>query len=1750
MITDAAAPPVPIPFADHLRERLSRGPLASDEIVYLLGPLFDQVGEAHARGRVAPLQGLNHLKVAAGRAYFAFGDAVAPARNPAALARIDVDESRALEIQGRDRIDETATTPAELHQDLSIGAPGGAITRPIFLPGYICWEHEVGHHDELTDVFSLGLLLASLATGLDLSDQDDLRRFVGARENLFALNQRIHPVMAKLITRMTSLERRWRAQDLPGLTHTLLHHREQRLGLGVLEATATATATAPTDAGGRPARSVLLRQLRERLFELTRRNRLLYFKPTLGYLNLTVGSVPLLLDYRTISPDSLFTWRGEVADALSNGKSLPLGRYLRFEDAAYLPSVLDRIRSEERRDRAEFGFSQLRVAICFLRWHNLKEAQETKQERITSPLVLLPVEVEKRKGVRDAYILTPTTSEAEVNPVLRHQLRQLYGLELPETIDLQETTLPALHEQLARLIAASEPGITLRLIDRPQIRLVHEKARVRLEQFRRRERLTGRGIRKLGEIDYSYARDNFQPLGLQMFLRRVRPSPAPRRELVDDRPQLRPLPLPMVAPADTVDRDLYVLQTEKEANPYSWDFDLCSVTLGNFNYRKMTLVRDYTQLVEGDAAAHGPFDAIFSFQPRAAEERPPPAVPLRDQHAIVEADPTQTAAIARARGGGSYIIQGPPGTGKSQTITNLVADYVARDKRVLFVCEKRAAIDVVHHRLKQAGLDRLCALIHDSQGDKKPFIQDLKATYERYLAEPDELEEVERRRADAVVRMEAALDAMTRFSEAMVSRQERDGVDLRQIFARLVALAAQARPLSDADAERMPAYADWLRHQSNVRALAQVLEDVGAAPVLARHPVAWLSREIVQEQRPLEAVTRALDHSVAALGASRSALRAAGLDAARLPLADIAGALDYASRVQQLADLGLLRLLDRGHADVRALRAAVAELDDRRSAVEAARQATVHWKEKLPRGDLEEAIALARAVAGPFGFFKPSWWRLRKVLVARYDFGAHAVKASIKPSWTRVLEELLREYDSVAALAAGERQALERWGTSDLGELWRTVTALHDGEPQLDDVRRSLRARLLEGQADARAAVTGLMAAAEPLQRLRSELDHLRPGYARLTLEEVERDLGRLREALAVLPDLLPRVRALAAEAPGELWSAIREIDQPPDTLEAAILQAAVLAAYRRDRSLPRQNGQTLATQIERAAQAQRELRALNAERVLAGAHAAFRGKVERSGLPAAQLEAAEKEWKREWSRGRRELEHELAKVMRFRSIRDLATGDTGLVLADLKPIWLMSPLSVSDTLPLDTRFFDVVIYDEASQIPLEEAIPALYRASQTIVVGDRQQLPPTDFFSSKRAADEDEDGAPPPVDDDDLGFELDSDSFLTQAAANLPATLLGWHYRSRSEGLISFSNAAFYEGRLLTIPDRATSHGTSPISVTAASDGDASAEQVLDRPVSFHLLGRSPYQNRRNSGEAGYIAHLVRSLLQRKTGMSLGVVAFSQAQQDEIEGALAALARDDEAFDDLLEAEYLREEDDQFRGLFVKNLENVQGDERDVIIISICYGPDPDGRMLMNFGPINKDGGERRLNVVFSRARRHMVVVSSIRHTAITNEYNDGANCLRRYLEYAEALSRGDRSTADRVLDACCPARARTATSTGGPDAIVKVLSDGLSARGFDVTTDVGASHLRCDLAVRSPGAPGYELAVLIDTPAHYRSGDAMERYLQRPGVLSSAGWATTLVLAKDVHEDPQAVMRRIEARLREPGLGPQTSGLGPRAS
>jgi hypothetical protein len=524
------------------------------------------------------------------------------------------------------------------------------------------------------------------------------------------------------------------------------------------------------------------------------------------------------------------------------------------------------------------------------------------------------------------------------------------------------------------------------------------------------------------------------------------------------------------------------------------------------------------------------------------------------------------------------------------------------------------------------------------------------------------------------------------------------------------------------------------------------------------------------------------------------------------------------------------------------------------------------------------------------------------------------------------------------------------------------------------------------------------------------------------------------------------------------------------------------------------------------------ELRALNAQYAIDTCQGQFREKLAQ--IQAKPTRLRDTTDQAAYRAGCKVLEHQFGLTRPSKSPRELLTGEPGLVLRDLKPIWMMSPLSVADTLPFAEDLFDAVIFDEASQIPLEDAVPSLYRAQQTIIVGDEMQLPPTNFFSSNKDGDE-----PLP---DYLAYAVSADSLLTKAATTLSATQLSWHYRSRHESLISFCNRAFYNGDLNTIPGRRPMQASRDITIDklplTKHRQSRLAAPLLDRAISSHHISGGTYRNQQNLAEAEYAAELVRAFLRKKTGQSIGVVAFSQPQASAIESAVERLALTDKPFARELEEERERTIEGQFSRLFVKNLENVQGDERDVIIISVGYAPSSDGKMRMNFGPINQAGGEKRLNVIFSRAKQHVAVVTSIDHSQITNDYNIGANTLKQYLRYASAASCGN----ENQLRACLNALGQVASDGGDnastSDAVTDHIAQSLCQNGWEVSQNVGYSTLRIDIAARKPDEAEFSKAVLVDTDAAYAIDDVVERYVTRPELFKAFGWEVEQVLAKDL--------------------------------
>ena len=445
-------------------------------------------------------------------------------------------------------------------------------------------------------------------------------------------------------------------------------------------------------------------------------------------------------------------------------------------------------------------------------------------------------------------------------------------------------------------------------------------------------------------------------------------------------------------------------------------------------------------------------------------------------------------------------------------------------------------------------------------------------------------------------------------------------------------------------------------------------------------------------------------------------------------------------------------------------------------------------------------------------------------------------------------------------------------------------------------------------------------------------------------------------------------------------------------------------------------------------------------------------------------------------------LRRAAAAKRRFKPLRTLFSEIPSLLLT-LKPCMIMNPLSVARHLEEPSIRFDLVIFDEASQILPADAIGSIGRSKQVIVVGDTQQLPPSDFFKTHIGGTDDED------DDDEETPESILDAFL---ATGIPLKRLKWHYRSRHEELIAFSNREFYESQLITFPS--VNADARPIEFVHVEDG------IYDRGGS-----------RTNTIEARRVAGLVIEHARSSPDQSLGVIAFSVAQMMAVRQALEIEKRADPTLEALLN-------EDRHDGFFVKSLEEVQGDERDVIIFSIGYGFDQAGKMTMSFGPVNRQGGERRLNVAVTRARERVIVVASFRPDDIdlSRTKARGVHLLRSYLAFAE---RGPIALESVV------------TREGGdPESpFEEAVAIALTRAGLAIIPQVGVGGYRIDIGVRDPDTGRYVLGVECDGATYHSSKTARDRDRLRQQVLENLGWTIHRIWSRDWNSDPNGQTQKV---------------------
>lgn len=1057
--------------------------------------------------------------------------------------------------------------------------------------------------------------------------------------------------------------------------------------------------------------------------------------------------------------------------------------------------------------------------------------------------------------------------------------------------------------------------------------------------------------------------------------------------------------------------------------------------LGGYRYQKLPMVKDLQ--ANGDlfaasdlvAAVAGSTRAIDNIRVKVGEvsRSDPNFIPPSDEFLVLDADPSQNYAINAALAGRNIIIQGPPGTGKSQTISNLISSFIARGKTVLFVAEKRAAIDAVTNRLNAVGLGGAILDLHDGAKNKASVNASIAEAIAAARAIPEtDTSGISRTITRTRERLLTHGDALHRIREPW-------NESIFDLQAEVLATTPECQV-----AYRFPKEETRQLDSQTVRDIREILSETASLgaflPLTVRPP--WATARDLTE-----------GNAMAAFDTSRT-LASEQLPAALKHYNEVASETHTREQDSINAWTEKLQL----HAQV--------------TQIERNWLATV-WEAELT--DLIKGCAPRRVRKDKN--WEVSWSTRRAVRkYAKTLQRPKAPKLVYYEEFTRILDTLT---------------------------IWQSITAIPETTPVNYDITKTQQAHntLLE-------TLTRLSGTLQ-----RDDLADLPLTDLRALLAVLSRDpadimkTARINELLTRLKNcnLTGFLRELQPTA--ETWTAseanIKTVQAFAYTWANSVLDEITL----HDSHFGAFDAGEHSAVAEQFAEADREHRDITPHRILR--------KV------AENLAAIRNQHQDQDTR----LEIELQRKRRIRPLRDIIEMAPDVAFA-AKPCWAMSPLVVSQVLPANAQF-DLVVFDEASQIRPADAIPSLGRAKQAVICGDSKQLPPTSAFLE--ADDDNGDGLPPAAtsnsttSDHDISYDNlgalteDTESILDVFDAALGSTLaseyrLLWHYRSTDARLIAYSNAWFYDNSLMTFP------GT-----------------TVDTPVEFVEVPHPAGQPQNVANEVQTVVDLIVQHALTQPDESLGVITMSIKHAQRIENALDERIRQS---NDLDLQDFFRETAQE--PFFIKNLERVQGDERDAIIISLGYIKEPDGRMLYRFGPINNKGGERRLNVAASRAKNRITLVSSF----TTEDLNpnrlagEGAKALRAYLQYAKSGGEdlGDKGASDRTLN---------------PFEIH--VRDRLVRAGIPVTPQYGVAGYFIDFAATHPTSPGLMvLAIEADGASYHSSETSRARDRLRQEHLERLGWTFHRIWSTDYFRDPDTVIeqtkRAYEKAIANLDQGPQS--------
>ena len=1056
--------------------------------------------------------------------------------------------------------------------------------------------------------------------------------------------------------------------------------------------------------------------------------------------------------------------------------------------------------------------------------------------------------------------------------------------------------------------------------------------------------------------------------------------------------------------------------------------------------------------------------------------------PLVELHNVVDADSSQIEAIEMAKAGASFVLQGPPGTGKSQTITNIIAECLCDGKKVLFVSEKQAALNVVFDKLKKAGLGEFCLELHSYKSNKKNVIDNLCSTLRAAKTSVSSQAESE---IESKINSQKKLDA---YDEELHKKRDVINKSLYQLYD------AYAANRNAPDVRVFIKNIDQKGDEYLKNALSLLEQYVAFVPSVGyqyRHNpwYGYINHDTSYQMR--ENIKTCLENMIAVskkyIELQKIIAVNYGIDCNTLNQTQLWDNFFTLASESQILTPSFLK-----QSACAYLLEKLQEMENLGTEIVRQRdEINRQYDDDIYRLDADDAYKkLTRVYTNCIGRFFNSEYRK---LIADIKLNS---KNGKKPSYQEAVDlinnlniyhEKMRNFEAIESPLKSSLGSAYKGVDSDWTIILNQIAKLKE----LFDSGASFSKLEMFTNVDYEEHKSDFAVIAKQLGELREKCNNA----VELLSKSFDSDIFDIKNSS--FEELLSKFKACINEFDKlDNWCRFesllnklksQEITEYIDaTIEANVRVEDIISAYQRNfyrqwidyiqHLTPVLSGFNRVAHDQQVNTFSKED---NTQFAISKVQIRSKLSQNRPSLDYVSPGSAVSVLLREGEKRRKQ-----------KSIRKLM-DEAGELIQVIKPCFLMSPLSVSTFLNTDSVKFDTVVFDEASQIFPQDAIGAIYRGKQLIVVGDSRQMPPSNFFGSNVELD---DG------DEETGDITDFESILDLCSTTFAQLRLRWHYRSRYEQLITFSNRHFYDNDLVTFPSSTTDKKWIGVDYYCVEDG------IFD------------HRSRNNRKEAEFIVDLIYKNIEQFPDRSLGVVAFSVSQQDLIDKLLSKRRQADPS----KEFFFRRDAEEPF---FIKNLETVQGDERDTIIFSVAYAKDSSGRLMHNFGPLNRVGGERRLNVAVTRAKFNVQLVASIHHTDIDlgRTKAEGARLLKNYLDYAEngaiAIEREVNVNSFEQFDS----------------EFELEVCEFLRQNGYDVDTQVGCSNFRIDLGIKRHDTSDYVLAVECDGATYHSSKNARDRDRLRQQILENMGWKFYRIWSTDWFKNTSVEKERLLKAAKE---------------